>query len=299
MGTQVRTTPVAPVRSRRTTKGRTAELGEEASAGRRTRWTRLGMYAALLLLLYFGTDAFYRWSLTSPYFRVRSVTVTGVGHLTQSVVKARLDLKSSDNLLAVDLDVLREKIESHPWVRSASLSRDLPDTLLVEVVERRPSVAVMPPDRKIHYLLDGEGVILGEVGAGPQIFPVLRGIGSKRASRKLTIGQTLSGEQLQTGLAAVGAFRTLWPANRKGKVRLVAVRLKDFPARRMISMDVLGPQEQPVRLRLDPGKVDEALKQFSALVRHWNGKPWPGEVDLSMGSQVVVRSPTDQREGSR
>ena len=299
MRTLVRATPVAPVRSHRTTKGRTAELREEASAGRRRRWTRLGLYAALLLLLYFGTDAFYRWSLTSPYFRVRSVIVTGVGHLTRSVVKARLGLKSSDNLLAIDLDVLREKIESHPWVRSASLSRDLPDTLLVEVMERRPSVAVIPLGGKIRYLMDGEGVILGEVGAGPQRFPVLRGIESKRASRKLTTGQALSGEQLQTGLAAVRAFQTLWPANRKGKARLAAVRLKDFPARRMISMDVLGPQGQPVRLRLDPGKFDEALRRFSALVRYWNGKPWPGEVDLSMGSRAVVRSPTDQREGSR
>ncbi len=289
MGTQVMATPVAPPRSRRATKGRTAELGKDASAGRRRRWTRLGMYAAILLLLYFGTDAFYRWSLTSPYFRVRSVTVTGVSHLTRSVVKARLGLKSSDNLLAIDLDVLREKIESHPWVRSASLSRDLPDTLIVEVVERRPSAAVIPLGGKIRYIVDGEGVILGEVGAGPQRFPVLREIAPKRASRKLKIGQALSGEQLQAGLAAVSTFRTLWPANRKGKIRLAAVRLKDFPARQRISMDVLGPQGQSVWLRLDPRKLDEGLRRFSALFRHWNGKSWPGEVDLSMGSRAVVR----------
>jgi muconolactone delta-isomerase len=289
MGMEVMSTRTIPVRSRQATRNQPTASGKETSSMKKIPWNRLGLYAVIPLFLYFGTDALHHWSLTSPYFSVKNVTVTGIGHLTLSVVKARLGLKSSDNLLAINLALFQTRIESHPWVQSASLSRDLPNTLLVEVVERRPSVAIIPLGGKASYLADDNGVILSDSATRLEKFAVLREITLKQKSQKLKIGQVLTGEQFQTGLAAVKLFRSQWPENRKEGVRLTAVHLKDFPTRQKISMGILGPQGQTTWLHLKPKKVNEGLKQLSALVRHWNRNPWPKEVDLSMGSRAVTR----------
>ena len=282
-------TRVVPVRSRQANRNQPAAFGKKPSSMRKSQWSRLGLYAVISLFLYFGTDALHHWALTSPYFNVRNVTVTGISHLTQSVVKPRLGLKSSDNLLAINLPLLQTRIESHPWVQSASLSRDLPNTLLVEVVERRPSVAIIPLGGKTSYLVDDNGVVLSDSATRLKKFAVLHEITLEQKFQKLKIGQVLTGEQFQTGLAAVKLFRSQWPENRKEGVRLTAVHLKNFPTRQKISMDILGPHGQTTWLRLKPKKVSEGLIQLSALVRHWKRNPWPKEVDLSMGSRAVTR----------
>jgi cell division protein FtsQ len=41
-------------------------------------------------------------------------------------------------MLLVDLDAARARLKALPWVADASVSRRLPDTLIVDVVERRP-----------------------------------------------------------------------------------------------------------------------------------------------------------------
>ena len=63
----------------------------------------------------------------------------------------------------VDLDGTRERLLRLPWIREARVSRRLPDTLVVEVIERVP-VAVWQQQGRFH-LVDAEGVVLEPVGS--------------------------------------------------------------------------------------------------------------------------------------
>lgn len=252
-------------------------------------WLRRAVYGAAVIALLYGTESLYRWSLVSPYFRVQRVEVAGTAHLSRSVVMARLGLRRGDNLLALDLEALRLRIEGHPWVRSASLSRNLPGTLRVEVVERKPWGVFAPTGNKGRYLIDEEGIILAEAGAGSGKFPVLRGLEAGRTSKKFDAGRALSGEALEAGLATIRAYHAVWPKVRKGGVRLAAVELSGFSTEGTLLMDMLGPRGQATLVRLSPREMEQGLRRFAVLVSHWRGKPWPGQVDLSMGSRVIVR----------
>ena len=249
-----------------------------------------GGAAALALLG--GANALYHWSLASPYFRVREVRVSGTAHLSRSVVKARLGLRRTDNLLAADLETLRRRIESHPWVRSASLSRDLPGVLRVEVIERKPWAVWIPTgdrDRRAR-LIDVEGIILAEGGGRWKGLPVLRGFDVSGAPKPPRAGRPLSGREIETGLAAIRAYLAVWPPGRKGGVRLAAVDLSGHPGKERISMNLLGSRGRTVWVRLSPRDMEQGLKRFAFLLKRRGGKPWPGKTDLSMGSRVVVRS---------
>ena len=58
-------------------------------------------------------------------------------------------------ILAIDLEAARTRIQALPWVRQASVRRVLPDTIVVEIVERRP-LALWQHDKKF-ALIDEEG----------------------------------------------------------------------------------------------------------------------------------------------
>jgi len=292
-------TPAGGVRSQTSSQTGASAVSKDPAQGR-TRWVWLraagGGAAALALLA--GANALYRGSLASPYFRVREVRVSGTVHLSRSVVKARLRLRRTDNLLAADLETLRLRIESHPWVRSASLSRDLPDVLRVEVVERKPWAVWIPTGNRGRgaRLIDAESVILAEGraeaggGGGWKGLPVLRGLDVSGAPKPLRAGRPLSGKTIETGLAAIRAYLAVWPPGRKGGVRLAAVDLSGHPGKERISMNLLGSRGRTVWVRLSPRDMEQGLRRFAFLLERRGGKPWPGKADLSMGSRVVVRS---------
>jgi len=61
----------------------------------------------------------------------------------------------------VDLEAIRQQLLKFGWVRDARVSRRLPDTLVVDIVERRPA-AIWQHNRQL-ALIDVDGVVLEAV----------------------------------------------------------------------------------------------------------------------------------------
>lgn len=79
----------------------------------------------------------------------------------------------------VDLDRIRENLLQFGWVKDARVSRRLPDTLVVDLVERTPAAVWQQQGRL--SLIDGEGVVLDAVAVDkmPDL-PLLIGRGANR-----------------------------------------------------------------------------------------------------------------------
>ncbi len=71
-------------------------------------------------------------------FEVRHVEVSGLHHLGKLPVYAAALDGATNSMLLVDLDDARSRLLALPWVADASVGRRLPDTLIVDIVERRP-----------------------------------------------------------------------------------------------------------------------------------------------------------------
>ncbi|MEP0391638.1 cell division protein FtsQ/DivIB, partial [Erythrobacter sp.] len=62
---------------------------------------------------------------------------------------------------AVELEALREELRELPWVKDARVSVQLPSTLAIDIVERKPHAVLEKPDRLM--LIDAAGVELEPV----------------------------------------------------------------------------------------------------------------------------------------
>ena len=117
-------------------------------------------------------------------FRVSRVDVAGIRNMDSApVYQIALDQKTMAMPL-VDVHAIRQQLLRFGWVKDARVSRRLPDTLVVDIVERRP--AALWQDRSRLALIDSEGVVLDRVAVDqmPDL-PLLIGPGANRREGEL------------------------------------------------------------------------------------------------------------------
>jgi cell division protein FtsQ len=103
---------------------------------RRRRIVALAIVGAVALAL-------AAWALTyTPLFRARHVRVVGAETLRPDQVRARAGVDGSTNVVHIDTGAITARLLTDPWIASASVRRDLPDTLELEIVERRPLAVI-------------------------------------------------------------------------------------------------------------------------------------------------------------
>jgi cell division protein FtsQ len=91
-------------------------------------------------------------------FAVADVEVEGRKTTPAEDVLKAIDVGRGMPIFAVSPERARERLESLPWVRSATVERRLPDTILVTLVERQP-LALWQHGGKM-ALVDTEGVVV-------------------------------------------------------------------------------------------------------------------------------------------
>ena len=117
-------------------------------------------------------------------FRVRSVDIQGIRRMDSKPVYAIATDQQSMAMPLVDVAAIRERLLHYGWVKDARVSRRLPDTLVIDIVEREP--AALWQDGQKLSLIDAEGVVLDrvQISAMPDL-PLLIGPGANSQSRNL------------------------------------------------------------------------------------------------------------------
>lgn len=114
-------------------------------------------------------------------FEVRRVDVRGVKHLNELKVYERVLAERNQAMPLVDIDALRAELIELSWVKDARVSRQLPDTLVVDIVEREP-----------HAVLRKEGRFVLIDAAGHELEPIT----ASRAKGKLIVAGSGAGKQM-------------------------------------------------------------------------------------------------------
>ena len=204
-------------------------------------------------------------------FEVRRVEVRGVQHLNELKIYERVLAERDRAMPLVDLAALRAELLQLSWVEDARVSRQLPETLVIDVVERKPHAVLKTADRMA--LIDDEGHVLepitparakgrlviggwdaahhvGELTALLDAAPALKPqvaeadwIGNRRWNLTFRTGQVLAlpeGEKSSAG--ALVAFARLDGTNRLLGGRVVAF---DMRAPDRIYMRVPGRSDVP------------------------------------------------------
>ena len=99
------------------------------------------------------------WQFTADSgFRLRQVYLNGRNHAAAEDVKAALGVVPGQPILAISLAEMQARLKQIPEVKTASISRVLPDKLSVQLTERVP--AALWQHNGQTALVDAEGIVL-------------------------------------------------------------------------------------------------------------------------------------------
>ncbi|WP_100259436.1 cell division protein FtsQ/DivIB [Qipengyuania seohaensis] len=190
-------------------------------------------------------------------YEVRTVRVTGVERMSEQLVYQRVLGETDRPMPLVDVEEVRERLMELSWVKDARVSRQLPETLRIDIVERAPHAVLVKPDRLVlvdpegHELepvssADAKGQLLisgpgaqkqvAELGklldAAPALKPQIvsaEWIGNRRWNLTFKTGQLLALPEGDQGPAALVKFAEMDGRNRLigGKAVAIDMRVPD------------------------------------------------------------------------
>ena len=88
-------------------------------------------------------------------FEVRRVDVRGVKNINELAIYEKALAERDRAMPLVDVAALRQELLGLSWVKDARVSRQLPDTLVIDIVERTPQAVLRKADRLV--LIDETG----------------------------------------------------------------------------------------------------------------------------------------------
>ena len=175
--------------------------------------------------------------------------------------------------MLVDVEAIRARLLRFGWVKDARVSRRLPDTLVIDVVERRP--AALWQSKGQLALIDGEGVVLDRVAIDqmPDL-PLLIGPGANRQAVALNrlMDSVPSLKPQMTSASWVGGRRwdlnfssgeTLAMPENEGAARTALTKFAKLDkangllGRGVVRFDLRLPGKMTVRLPRAPGEPIE------------------------------------------
>lgn len=162
-------------------KGSKPPKGKRAKATRKRpmpKWTRRSLRGAGIAAIFglalggpawlwqsgwVGSAVHSVWQSTAERMgdaglRVEEVLLQGRRHESADRITKVLGIDRGAPLLAIDLAHARERLETLPWIRAASIERQFPDTIRVKILERRP-MALWQRENKL-VLVDDEGTVI-------------------------------------------------------------------------------------------------------------------------------------------
>jgi cell division protein FtsQ len=164
-------------------------------------WRRSLLIAGVGMALAAGAWA-GRWYVThARHFAVRSVRISPTVHVGADAIVARAQVPLGVNLFAIDRTEVARAVSQEPWVARAHVRRELPSTLMIDVVERE---AVFTVAFGALYLADGEGNVFKR--ATPEeaaSLPVVTGI----VREDYVTQPERAREQLRQALQAIAMWR--------------------------------------------------------------------------------------------
>lgn len=196
-------------------------------------------------------------------FRLNNLTVFGRNQTAPEDIIAAVNVEQGAPILTIDLASTREAIESLPWVESARVERQLPDTIHIEIEERK-AFALWQRDGR-YTLVDAKGNAIGDVAGAYGNLPLIVGAGAPARAAEM--------------LAEMGQIPQL--AKRAKAYVFVGGR------RWNIHFDAF---DSGIAVRFPEDKFGEALQRLAALERDHRILERNLEfIDLRLPDRLIVR----------
>jgi len=199
--------------ARRKRREHLLEVTATAETERRRRNQKALLYvfegiflAGLLAVAWFGVTLFIEQFFTkNKNYDVRIVEVNTDSVMTREEVLSKTGIREGLNIFSLNLEAAQKALALIPEVKSASVQRNLPDTVTISIEARRPIAWVAPGDTgadpstmETSCLVDEDGVMIKPQGfeASHMRLPVVYGV----PTEQWRIGDKIEMPELEAAL---------------------------------------------------------------------------------------------------
>jgi cell division septal protein FtsQ len=208
------------------------------------------------------------WILRSPKFLLHDLEVSGGERVPSAWVAAELERYRGQHLLWLSLNDIEGRLLRHPWVGGAEIRKQLPNGLVVNVIERLP-VALLRHDGELFYV-DGSGREIEKLG-------------SREAPADLVVIDVSDAELVSVpqAMTVISDLARVAPEWKEGLAEMRVLGPRDF---RLQTVAV------PFPLLVSTGRVDAGilnLRRFLPEILRRYGEV--AAVDLRFSGQVVIQ----------
>lgn len=243
---------------------------------------RIGVVAVICLIAFVG----YRAAASASFFEIRTVETKGAARASINDIRATVRREvGQTGVWRADLTELSKHIERLPWVRTAVVTRVLPDGIRVRITERVPKAVVRNAAGRFVWV-DDDAVYLGEMSpTDPMPAFFLRGWNEDNS----TTAQSDNRERVAKFLE----LQRDWDAQGLSE-RVSEVNLLDL---RDVRVQLAGNDSQ-IEIRL--GSQDQGARLTKALTvldaqRQTSRGPLISYIDLTQGKRAIVGLVTGNR----
>ena len=152
--------------------------------------------------------------------RVETVVIEGRANTPEPLLRAALGISKGDPILGFSLDAARRNVEKLSWVEQATIERRLPDTVVVQLVERRPFAIWQNQGKFVLIDRDGQTVTNEDVGQFRQL-PLVVGPGAPGAATPLIDALMAHPGLLARVVAAVRVGERRWNLQLRGGMNVM------------------------------------------------------------------------------
>lgn len=247
--------------------------------GRRT--LRLVGIAALMgLVVALGLFG-WRWRANAT---VRHVAVSGTQNAPADTVRHLAAVDSGAVMSELDLVVVGDRVERHPWVKEVEVAAHwMSRTLAISVTERTPAALAVDEEGRPDYYIAQSGHAMPLPDSTGHDVPLVRG---------------LHGKFRPVGPVAPPSVRRVLAALPKTETEEIVAEIDVQPDSSVALVTRPVAPHGPVVVRLGDGDVQKKLRTLRAFARRVLSSP-PAktedtieEVDLRFAGQVVTRTHT-------
>lgn len=135
----------------------------------RSRWRRLSVTITVAVCLLAVVVYLLLWH--TSLIAVRGIRVVGVKSITDTQVLTAAQIRLGSPTAALDTGAAARRVGAIPQVATVKVDRDWPGTVVITVSER--VAAALVPDSHGYAVVDGGGVVFGQVASPTKGLPVI------------------------------------------------------------------------------------------------------------------------------
>ncbi len=217
-------------------------------------------------------------------YTIKHIQIDNLAQMNEAAIVKVAGVAPGDNLFALDMEGVRAKLEAIPHIKHAEVSRQLPDTLIIKLIERQPVARLGIWSGRVEngvrvidqYLLDDESVVLGKKMISAPQYPFIVGIPKEL---KIEEGRALG---IEEALAACKLLKRLEtsPARSIAEVSQVDVSKRD---------QVTLILNDGARIKFLNGFVDEHIERLEVILNYtYQNEKILQTADLTVDRNVPV-----------